>query len=90
MDILWNDRPRMPNLHKHPCGELYLRVSMSGSSDKTRLWSLLVDYCLPIMDVINWTRSHPDNIRDFCLAYGIDAGWRFFLNVSRFIVTSCI
>ncbi|KAG8659279.1 DNA-directed RNA polymerase IV subunit 1 [Manihot esculenta] len=80
VDILWNDRPRMPNLHKHPCGELYLRVSMSGSSDKTRLWSLLVDYCLPIMDVINWTRSHPDNIRDFCLAYGIDAGWRFFLN----------
>ncbi|KAF2313210.1 hypothetical protein GH714_009784 [Hevea brasiliensis] len=80
VDILWNDRPRIPKLHKHPYGELYLRVSMSGSSDKTRLWNLLVDYCLPIMDMIDWTRSHPDNIRDFCLAYGIDAGWKFFLN----------
>ncbi|XP_057993467.1 DNA-directed RNA polymerase IV subunit 1 isoform X2 [Hevea brasiliensis] len=80
VDILWNDRPRIPKLHKNPYGELYLRVSMSGSSDKTRLWNLLVDYCLPIMDMIDWTRSHPDNIRDFCLAYGIDAGWKFFLN----------
>ncbi|XP_020539597.1 DNA-directed RNA polymerase IV subunit 1 isoform X2 [Jatropha curcas] len=80
VDILWNERPRIQKSHNRSYGELYLRVSMSGRSDKTRLWNLLVDHCLPIMDMIDWTRSHSDNIRDFCLAYGIDAGWEFFLN----------
>uniref|UniRef100_A0A2P2QM21 Uncharacterized protein MANES_02G028200 n=1 Tax=Rhizophora mucronata TaxID=61149 RepID=A0A2P2QM21_RHIMU len=86
VDILWNDKPRIPRPHtqphgeRYPHGELYLRVSMSEDLDKTKLWNLLVDDCLPIMDKIDWTRSHPDNIRDFCLAFGVDAGWKFFLN----------
>ncbi|KAJ8769723.1 hypothetical protein K2173_005929 [Erythroxylum novogranatense] len=80
VDILWNDRPRIPKPCHQPPGELYLRVSMSAISGKTKLWNLLVNHCLPVMDMIDWTRSHPDNIHEFCLAYGIDAGWKFFLN----------
>lgn len=87
MDILWNDKPRMPKSHGHPYGELYLRVSMSRDSNKTRFWNLLVNDCLPIMGMIDWARSHPDNIHDFCLAYGIDAGWTFFLDVCNLFET---
>ncbi|EEF51083.1 DNA-directed RNA polymerase, putative [Ricinus communis] len=79
VDILWKDWPRISKTHNQPYGELYLRVSMSADSEKTRLWNLLMDYCLPIMDMIDWTCSRPDNVRDFSLAYGIDAGWKFFL-----------
>ncbi|WCJ19100.1 DNA-directed RNA polymerase IV subunit 1 [Euphorbia peplus] len=79
VEILWSDKPKIQKSHNRIDGELFLRVSMSGTSDKTRLWNLLVDHCLPIWDMIDWTRSHPDNIRDFCLAFGIDSGWKFFL-----------
>lgn len=74
VDILWNDR-------HGSSGELYLRVSMSGKTRRgTTLWNMLVDDCLPIMDMIDWSRSHPDNVHDFCTAYGIDVGWKYFLN----------
>lgn len=76
VDILWKDR-------HGSSGELYLRVSMSGKTRRgTTLWNMLVDDCLPIMDMIDWSRSHPDNVHDFCTAYGIDVGWKHFLNVS--------
>ncbi|CAK7335435.1 unnamed protein product [Dovyalis caffra] len=80
VDILWNDKPKIPKSHNRLRGELFLRVHMSRGSDKTRLWSQLMNDCLSIMDIIDWTRSHPDNIHECCLAYGIDAGWKFFLN----------
>jgi DNA-directed RNA polymerase-4 subunit 1 len=81
VDILWNDKPKIPKSHNRLRGELFLRVHMSRGSDKTRLWNQLMDDCLSIMDLIDWARSHPDNIHECCLAYGIDAGWKFFLNV---------
>ncbi|XVF10684.1 hypothetical protein REPUB_Repub07fG0203700 [Reevesia pubescens] len=80
VDILWNDRLKVSKSHKISSGELYLRVSVSGDFGITNLWSVLMNDCLQIMDMIDWRRSHPDNINQFCLAYGIDAGWRFFLN----------
>lgn len=80
VDILWNDKPKIPKSHTRLRGELFLRVHMSRGSDKTRLWNQLMDDCLSIMDLIDWARSHPDNIHECCLAYGIDAGWKFFLN----------
>ncbi|XP_022736885.1 DNA-directed RNA polymerase IV subunit 1 isoform X3 [Durio zibethinus] len=80
VDILWNDKPKVSKSHKTSPGELYLRVFVSGDFGITKLWGVLVNDCLQIMDMIDWTRSHPDNINQFCLAYGIDAGWRFFLN----------
>ncbi|XP_062027309.1 DNA-directed RNA polymerase IV subunit 1 isoform X2 [Rosa rugosa] len=74
VDIIWNDRPGSS-------GELYLRVSMSGKTGRgTTFWNMLMDDCLPVMDMIDWSRSHPDNVDDFCTAYGIDVGWKHFLN----------
>ncbi|OMP09641.1 RNA polymerase, alpha subunit [Corchorus olitorius] len=80
VDILWNDQLKVSKFHRSTPGELYLRVSVSGDFGITRLWGVLMNDCLPIMDMIDWTRSHPDNINQFCLAYGVDAGWKFFLN----------
>lgn len=54
---------------------------MSRDSGRGNLWNILVDSCVPIMNMIDWTHSHPDNINSFCLAYGIDAGLMCFLNV---------
>ncbi|XP_024175179.1 DNA-directed RNA polymerase IV subunit 1 isoform X1 [Rosa chinensis] len=74
VDIIWNDRTGSP-------GELYLRVSMSGKTRRgATFWNMLMDDCLPVMDMIDWSRSHPDNVDDFCTAYGIDVGWKHFLN----------
>ncbi|KAJ6701636.1 DNA-DIRECTED RNA polymerase [Salix koriyanagi] len=80
VDILWNDKSKKPKSHNHLRGELFLRVHMSRGSDKTSLWNQLMNDCLSIIDIIDWARSHPDNIHECCLAYGIDAGWKFFLN----------
>ncbi|KAG6685152.1 hypothetical protein I3842_12G097800 [Carya illinoinensis] len=80
VNILWNDWSKVPRCQHGSSGELYLRVAMSGDSQKTNLWSLLKNDCLQIMDMIDWSRSHPDSVHDFCLAYGIDAGWKYFLN----------
>ncbi|XWS48985.1 hypothetical protein CRYUN_Cryun13aG0124700 [Craigia yunnanensis] len=78
--ILWNDRLKVSKSNKPSPGELYLRVSVSGDFGITKLWGVLMNDCLQVMDMIDWTRSHPDDINQFCLAYGIDAGWKFFLN----------
>ncbi|CAB4279805.1 unnamed protein product [Prunus armeniaca] len=80
VDILWNDHPRESKKIHGSSGELYLRVSMSGKTGRRRLWSMLMDNCLQIMNLIDWSRSHPDNVHDYCIAYGIDAGWKYFLN----------
>lgn len=81
MDILWKDGPKASKWHDDSFGELYLRVSMSRDCSRTILWGVLMNNCLQIMRMIDWTRSHPDNIHSFCLAYGIDAGLKIFLNV---------
>ncbi|XP_021290967.1 DNA-directed RNA polymerase IV subunit 1 isoform X2 [Herrania umbratica] len=80
VDILWKDQLKVSKSRKSSCGELYLRVFVSGDFGITKLWGVLMNDCLQIMDMIDWTRSHPDNINQLCLAYGIDAGWKFFLN----------
>ncbi|KAM2301476.1 hypothetical protein ACFX1S_032376 [Malus domestica] len=80
VDILWNDQPKRSKVADGSSGELYLKVSMVGKSGKKRLWSMLLDSCIQIMNVIDWSRSHPDNVHEYCLAYGIDVGWNYFLN----------
>ncbi|MFQ6632810.1 hypothetical protein Gotur_012371 [Gossypium turneri] len=80
VQILWNDRFKVSKSHKTSPGELYLRVAVTSGFGKTKLWGMLMNDCLPIMDLIDWTRSHPDDINQFCSAYGIDSGWKFFLN----------
>ncbi|KAJ4877071.1 DNA-directed RNA polymerase IV subunit 1 [Raphanus sativus] len=80
VDILWVDRPKAPKRNKkHMAGELFLKVTMHGVRGKRSFWSALLETCLPIMDMIDWTRSHPDNIRQCCSVYGIDAGRSIFL-----------
>lgn len=80
VDILWKDRPKLSKSYDSR-GELYLRVSMSEEHGTRTSWNALMDGCLPIMDMIDWARSYPDNIHHFCSANGIDAGWKLFLNV---------
>ena len=83
VDILWVDRPKAPQRNKKGfAGELFLKVTMHGVRGKRSFWSALLETCLPIMDMIDWTRSHPDNIRQCCSVYGIDAGRSIFLAVS--------
>ncbi|KAF8095702.1 hypothetical protein N665_0325s0005 [Sinapis alba] len=80
VEILWVDRPKAPKRNKkHMAGELFLKVTMHGVRGKKNIWSALLETCLPIMDMIDWTRSHPDNIRQCCSVYGIDAGRSIFL-----------
>ncbi|XP_021901821.1 DNA-directed RNA polymerase IV subunit 1 [Carica papaya] len=79
VDILWKDRPKLSKSYDSR-GELYLRVSMSEEHGTRTSWNALMDGCLPIMDMIDWARSYPDNIHHFCSANGIDAGWKLFLN----------
>ncbi|KFK40548.1 nuclear rna polymerase d1a [Arabis alpina] len=80
VDIVWVDRPKAPKRTGNPSdGELFLRVTMYGNRGKKNCWSALLETCLPVMDMIDWTRSHPDNIRQCCSIYGIDAGRSVFL-----------
>lgn len=81
VDILWKDRP-VEDVLKSSSSQLYLRVSFSGGCAKKNYWGALMNACLQIMDMINWELSHPDNIHDIFSVYGIDAGWKYFLNVS--------
>ncbi|KAL9258096.1 DNA-directed RNA polymerase IV subunit 1-like protein [Drosera capensis] len=79
VDILWNDRPHGSQSPVSSHGELCLRVSASSKCRKKKLWTLLMDNCLPIMDLIDWDRSVPDDLHDMFSSYGIGAAWRFFL-----------
>ena len=38
-----------------------------------------MDSCLEIMDMIDWERSHPDDIHDLTSAYEIDVAQQYFL-----------
>ncbi|KAI4303490.1 hypothetical protein MLD38_039113 [Melastoma candidum] len=80
VDILWSEKEGTDRFNHRKSGEPYLKVLMSAQSEKKMLWSILMNHCIRIMDMIDWSRSHPDNIREFSLAYGVDAGWQHFLN----------
>ncbi|CAL9113522.1 unnamed protein product, partial [Musa acuminata var. zebrina] len=59
--------------------ELFLRVTMSKKCLPGSFWSNLQDACIPIMDLIDWQRSHPDNVYNISGTYGIDAAWKYFV-----------
>ncbi|KAL3647224.1 hypothetical protein CASFOL_008192 [Castilleja foliolosa] len=83
VEILWRESKDKPNDSKsagRSSGEQYLRVVMSEYCDRTRFWSTLVDKSLRIRNIIDWDRSHPDDIRDCGEAYGIDVAWQCFVN----------
>ncbi|GFZ02157.1 nuclear RNA polymerase D1A [Actinidia rufa] len=80
VNILWKEVPNASISRRSP-GELYLRVFMSEECERKRFWSALVDSCLEIMDMIDWERSHPDDIHDLTSAYGIDFARQYFLTL---------
>ncbi|WJX62674.1 DNA-directed RNA polymerase [Trifolium repens] len=80
VDILWKDRSKVLNSVNASSGELYLRVTMASDNDSGTFWGSLINHCHRIMPLIDWTRSHPDNIHHFCSAFGIDAGWQHYLH----------
>ncbi|XP_057524098.1 DNA-directed RNA polymerase IV subunit 1 [Amaranthus tricolor] len=88
VDILWHDQTVESVSGKHfPGGELYLSVSLSTTYKIKKLWSRLMDNCLPITGLIDWTRSHPDDLNEIFSAYGIDVAWRCFLENLKSSVT---
>lgn len=84
VDILWHDQPVESRFQRHsPGGELYLSVSLSTNYKIKNLWSRLMNNCLPITELIDWTRSHPDDLSEMFIAFGIDVAWRCFLENLR-------
>ncbi|CAN4127502.1 unnamed protein product [Withania somnifera] len=79
VEILWRDLPSTSKSSSGPTGELCLQVFMSESCDRVKFWNALVDSCLQIADLIDWERSHPDDVHDLTVAYGIDVAWGYFL-----------
>ncbi|KAK9121359.1 hypothetical protein Syun_018976 [Stephania yunnanensis] len=79
VDILWNDQPITSNSRESSRGELYLKVYISGSCDVRKCWNLLLNECLHIMHLIDWKRSHPDELCDVFSIYGIDVAWAYFM-----------
>ncbi|PSS09783.1 DNA-directed RNA polymerase IV subunit like [Actinidia chinensis var. chinensis] len=86
VDILWKEFPNASKSRRSP-GELYLRVFMSEECERKRFWSALVDSCLEIMDMIDWERSHPDDIHDLTSAYGIVVARQYFLTRLKFAIS---
>lgn len=82
VDILWKEGSDHSKFPRCPSGEPYLRVVTSECCELTKFWSILVDKCLRIRNIIDWERSHPDVLLDYCEAYGIDVAWQYFVNVS--------
>lgn len=87
VEIVWQDLLKPSKTCKDSSGELYLRVFMSESCDRRKFWRVVMDDCIPIMDKIDWERSHPDDIQDVILAQGIDAARNHFLRVCVTLTT---
>ncbi|KAK9071295.1 hypothetical protein SSX86_009863 [Deinandra increscens subsp. villosa] len=79
VEIVWQDYPKISKSCKDSPGELYLRVFMSENCDRRNFWRAIIGDCIEIMDMIDWERSHSDDIRDVILAQGIDAARNHFL-----------
>ncbi|CAA3005588.1 DNA-directed RNA polymerase IV subunit 1 isoform X1 [Olea europaea subsp. europaea] len=79
VDILWRERPNRSKFLKGSSGEVYLRIFMSEHCDRTKFWSILNDKCYRIRNIIDWERSHPDDVHDISQFYGIDVAWKYFV-----------
>lgn len=79
---MWKEGSDCSKFPRCPSGEPFLRVVMSENCEMTKFWGTLIDRCLFIRDIIDWERSHPDVLLDYCEAYGIDVAWQYFVNVS--------
>ncbi|XP_020572389.1 DNA-directed RNA polymerase IV subunit 1 isoform X2 [Phalaenopsis equestris] len=73
VDILWDDTQKNSN------GELFLKVTMSETCSPGKFWNSIQNACVPIMDLIDWNRSHPNDICNISSMFGISAAWIIFL-----------
>jgi DNA-directed RNA polymerase IV subunit 1 len=55
---------------------------MSDAYASGHFWDTLQHACIPLVDLIDWTRSRPERIPDISGALGIDSTWSHFLSVS--------
>lgn len=55
---------------------------MSENCSLGKFWNSILNACVPIMDLIDWNRSHPNDICNISSMFGITAAWIFFLRVS--------
>ncbi|KAJ3680051.1 hypothetical protein LUZ60_016329 [Juncus effusus] len=67
--------------------ELFLRVIMSENCRNGTLWPTLQNACIPLMDLIDWDRSRPDNIHDIFAVFGIDSAWLHFISCLKGAIT---
>lgn len=88
VDILWKDSSSVSNSHMGVCGELYIRVLMSDTCDRSRFWTALINDCLQLMEMIDWKRSYPEDIQAATSALGIDFAKTQFISVSSDYVGS--
>ncbi|KAJ3706664.1 hypothetical protein LUZ61_010369 [Rhynchospora tenuis] len=61
-------------------GELFLMVTASDASASGHFWAALQNACIPIMDLIDWTKARPYTIHDIFGSLGIDSAWSQFLS----------
>lgn len=54
---------------------------MAKSCALRNFWHALQNACIPIMDLIDWGRSHPDGVYDISNAFGIVSAYNYFLRV---------
>ncbi|KAL5709479.1 DNA-directed RNA polymerase [Ranunculus cassubicifolius] len=88
VDILWNDFSLTSKSEKISNGELYLKVHISEAACKSgECMRLVMSKCLPMMDMVDWTRSSPDSIPDIYNVYGIGCAREYFLASLKAIVS---
>ncbi|XP_017236030.1 DNA-directed RNA polymerase IV subunit 1 isoform X1 [Daucus carota subsp. sativus] len=80
VDILWKDISNKSTSQMGVSGELYVRVFMSETCDRSRFWAVLMGDCLQLMDLIDWKRSYPEDIHAAASAFGIDFAKTQFLS----------
>lgn len=86
VDILWKDSSSVSTSRKVVSGELYIRVLMSDTCDRSRFWTVLKNDCLQLMEMIDWKRSYPEDIQAATSALGIDFAKTQFMSVSSYYV----
>ena len=82
MEIKWDDQ-RSHTLKRSSYG-LFVQAILSESCKGTG-WNFLMQACLPVMDLIDWNQSHPDDIFNAFKAFGVDAAWKYFVMVQNFV-----
>jgi len=79
--ILWDSESQ-------PDGQLFLKVVMAECCSPVKFWCTLQNACVPIMDLINWERSHPDGVYDIFDAFGIISAYSYFFRVGGVLYSS--